>query len=64
MNLRPNKKLKVVYEQRKDNESYVENVVLKNVKSSPSNAKVIELGFKPIITIKKGFDRILKYLEI
>ncbi|MBO6243456.1 MAG: NAD-dependent epimerase/dehydratase family protein [Clostridia bacterium] len=64
VNLRPNKKLKVVYEQRKDNESYVENVVLKNVKSSPSNAKVIELGFKPIITIKKGFDRILKYLEI
>ena len=64
VNLRPNKNLKVVYEQRKYNENYVENVVLKNVKSSPSNAKVIKLGFRPKITIKEGFDRILKYLEI
>lgn len=62
--LRKEKGLRVIFKNRDANENYTENVVLKNVTISPSNSKVVKLGYEPKVSIDEGFNRVLEYLEV
>ena len=62
VSLYPEKKLKVIRKERDASEHYTENVLLAGKECVPSNKKLENLGWKAEVSIKDGFDRVVKYL--
>lgn len=62
--LRPQMGLKVIYKKRNENESYVENTHMTGIEICPSSDKLKLLGWKPMIDLETGFDRVFRYKGI
>lgn len=62
-NLYPDRYIHVVQKERSANEHYTENVLLLGSESTPDNAKLKTLGWKAKVSIRDGFDRVVRYLE-
>lgn len=61
--LYPERNIKVVKTKRKEKEQYSENILLIGQDAVPSSNKLKELGWEPMVDIKTGFDRVIKYIE-
>lgn len=59
--LRPERRLKVVRKKRSTDESYVENIHMVGRKMYPVSDKLKLLGWNPVIDMRVGFDRVLRY---
>lgn len=62
-NLYPDRHIHVVQKERSANEHYTENVLLLGSESTPDNAKLKTLGWEAKVSIRDGFDRVVRYLE-
>lgn len=62
--LRPQMKLRVVYKKRNVDENYVENAHMTGIEICPSSDKLKLLGWKAMIDLETGFDRVLRYKGI
>lgn len=63
VSLYPNRKLKVIMKKREKSENYVENVLLLGNESIPDNKKLMELNWAPKVSVREGFDRVVRYIE-
>ena len=61
--LYPERNITVVKKKRDKNENYSENILAVGQDTIPSSDKLKKLGWKPVIDIKTGFDRVIKYIE-
>lgn len=61
--LYPERNIKVVKKKRDIKEAYSENILLMEQDIRPSSDKLKKLGWKPVIDINTGFDRVIKYIE-
>lgn len=61
LSLKPEKKLGIIRKNRDEKDNYVDNK--DNKDNKPVEWKLEKLGWKPEITIKEGFGKILKYIE-
>lgn len=59
--LYPEKDIKVVRKKREEGEQYSENILLEGQEAAPSSDKLKKLGWKPVVDIKEGFDRVIKF---
>lgn len=62
-NLYPDRHIHVVQKERSAEEHYTENVLLLGSESTPDNAKLKNLGWEAKVSIRDGFDRVVRYLE-
>lgn len=62
-NLYPGRHIHVVQKERSAEEHYTENVLLLSSESTPDNAKLKNLGWEAKVSIRDGFDRVVRYLE-
>lgn len=62
-NLYPDRHIHVVQKERSAEEYYTENVLLLSSESTPDNAKLKNLGWEAKVSIRDGFDRVVRYLE-
>lgn len=62
-NLYPDRHIHVVQKERSAEEHYTENVLLLSSESTPDNAKLKNLGWEAKVSIRDGFDRVVRYLE-
>lgn len=62
-NLYPDRHIHVVKKERSAEEHYTENVLLLGSESTPDNAKLKNLGWEAKVSIRDGFDRVVRYLE-
>ena len=62
-NLYPDRNIHVVQKERSANEHYTENVLLLGSESTPDNTKLKDLGWEAKVSIRDGFDRVVRYLE-
>lgn len=62
--LRPQRELRVIYKKRNEDENYVENTHMTGIEICPSSDKLKLLGWKPVIDLEMGFDRVLRYKGI
>ena len=49
--------------ERSAEEHYTENVLLLGSESTPDNTKLKNLGWEAKVSIRDGFDRVVRYLE-
>ncbi len=53
--------LQVIHTKRKQDDSYSENILLKDVEAIPSSQKLQKLGWKPRVSVEEGFKRVIDY---
>lgn len=61
--LYPERGIGVVRKKRDAGESYSENILLKGREAVPSSAKLRGLGWEPVVDIRTGFGRVVRYIE-